>query len=92
MTDNLQFDWQQVFELTKRMMPDFRAFCASVDLLGVEEGIARDPEEAKQRLNDLQQGFGEALIFFPGGEDYRVCFVGDSLFVVKELTPPENDG
>ncbi len=36
---------------------------------------------------NLQQGFAEVLAFFPGGADYRVCFAGDSVFVVKELVP-----
>jgi hypothetical protein len=52
--------------------------------------MRKNPAEAQARLNDLQQGFGDALIFFPGGEDYRVCFAGDSLFIVKELSPDDD--
>lgn len=51
--------------------------------------IRENPDEAQSRLDDLQQGFGDALVLFPGGEDYRVCFAGDSIFVVKELAPGE---
>lgn len=78
-------------ELARRMRPGFRAFCASLDLLGMKRTIAVDQEEAIQRLDDFQQGFGDALQFYPGGNDYRVCFLGDSLFIVKELQPEEKN-
>jgi hypothetical protein len=65
---------------------------ASVDLIGMKNLMARRPGEARARLDDLQQGFGEALIFYPGGEAYRVCFAGDSAFVVRELDPDADEG
>jgi len=53
--------------------------------------IYTNPEEVLSRLDDLQQGFGEAVAtFFPGGSDYRVCFLGDSVWIVKELSPQES--
>jgi hypothetical protein len=52
--------------------------------------MENNSSEVHSRLDDLQQGFGEALLFFPGGKDYRVCFAGDSLFIVKELLPEDN--
>lgn len=78
-----------MIELAKRMRSGYRAFCASIDLLGMKETMRLNPREAVHRLDDFQQGFGDALIFFPGGKDYRVCFLADSLFVVRELTPEE---
>jgi len=72
------------------MRPSHKAFCCSIDLLGFGNMLRDRPSEAASRLNDLQQGFGEALLFFPGGDDYRVCFAGDSVFVVRELTPEED--
>jgi len=72
-----------------RMRPGYEAFCCLIDLLGIRDMLLRSPSEASQRLNDLQQAFAEAFHFFPGGKDYRVCFAGDSVFVVKEL-PPED--
>lgn len=89
MSDNLQIDWQQVVELAKRMRSGYRAFCAYIDLLDMKETMRLDPAEAIHRLDDFQQSFGEALLFFPGGKDYRVCFLADSLLVIKELTPEE---
>lgn len=89
MSDNLQFDWQELVELAKRMRSGYGAFCAYIDLLGMKETMRHNPEEAIHRLDDFQQGFGNALIFYPGGKDYRVCFLSDSLFVIKELTPEE---
>lgn len=89
MSSSLQLDWQKVVELAKRMRLGFWAFCASIDLLGMKKTMTYNPEEAIHRLNDLQQAFGDALLFFPGGGDYRVCFLADSLLIVKELTPEE---
>jgi hypothetical protein len=78
-----------IIELAKRRRSGYGAFCAFIDLLGMKKEMSLNPREAVYRLNDLQQGFGHALIFFPGGRDYRVCFLADSLLVVKELTPEE---
>ncbi len=89
MSNNLPVDWQQVIELAKRMRSGYSAFCAYIDLLGMKNTMRLDPEEAIHRLDDLQQSFGDALLFYPGGKDYRVCFLADSLLVVKELTPEE---
>jgi hypothetical protein len=76
-----------LLEAVKRGRDGFRAIAASIDLVGMKNLMARRPGEARARLDDLQQGFGEALIFHPGGEAYRVCFAGDSVFVVQELDP-----
>lgn len=82
---------QQAFELAKRTRPGFRAFCATVDLLGVSEMMMEAPKEAAQRLNDLQEGFGEALlVLYPRGPAYRMCFAGDCWFVVQEVSPDED--
>jgi len=89
MTSTL-INWNEILELVSRSRQGFNAFCATFDLLGVRSIMKNNPEEAKARLNDLQQGFGDALIFYPGGQDYRVCFAGDSLFIVKELLPEDN--
>jgi len=71
-------------DLVRRSRDGFRAFAASVDLIGIEHLL-------KARPNDLQQGFGESLEFYPGGREYRVCFAGDSLFAVLELEPQEEN-
>lgn len=78
-----------VVKLALRRRRGYQSFCAVVDLLGVRAMLKKRPSEAGSRLNDLQKGFGEATFFFPGGSDYRACFVGDSWFVVKEVTPDE---
>jgi len=90
MTKGILINWDEIFKLVSRSRQDFNAFCATFDLLGIRTMMKNDPDEAKAQLDDLQQGFGEALIFFPGGKDYRVCFAGDSLFIVKELSPEDN--
>jgi hypothetical protein len=80
----------KVFDLAARGRPGFNAFCTSIDLYGMKYTMRKNPREARARLDDLQQGFGYALTLFPGGEDYRVCFLGDSLLVVKELSPDDD--
>jgi len=90
MTKDTLDNWDKVIELVSRGQRDFNAFCATIDLLGMRSLIKSDSFEACSRLDDLQQGFGEALFFFPSEKDYRVCFAGDSLFIVKELSPEYN--
>lgn len=91
MSNNQQIDWQEIIKLGKRMRSGYKAFCAYLDLLGMQKTMKLDPDEAIHRLDDFQQGFGDALLLFPGGEDYRVCFLADSLLVIKEITPEENN-
>lgn len=78
--------------VVRRSREGFRAFAASVDLIGMKNLMATRPADARARLDDLQQGFGEALILYPGGEAYRVCFAGDSVFVIRELEPDMDEG
>jgi hypothetical protein len=53
-----------------------------IDLLGAARLSLQNRHEAAARLNDLQGGFFDGLIdFFPGGDDYRICYAGDSVFV-----------
>jgi len=73
----------------KRSRRGYQAFAASIDLIAMRSLMKLNPSEARQRVNDLQQGLGEALHFFPGGEHYRVCFAGDSAFVIREIDPDE---
>jgi hypothetical protein len=48
-----------------RSREGFRAFAATVDLIGMKaQMLAR--HQARARLDGLQQGFGEALLLFPG--------------------------
>jgi hypothetical protein len=54
--------------------------------------MVKRKDEASARLDDLQQGFGGALSIFPGGEEYRVCFATDEVFVVRELEPGADAG
>lgn len=82
--------WNQVIRLVQRKRAGFSSFCASIDLLGIRDMSVRNPAEAGERLNDLQGGLGEATSFFPGGADYRGCFLGDSWFLVREVSPDEN--
>ncbi len=81
---------EELFELAARGRQGFNAFCATLDLYATQSLMRARIEEAHARLNDLQQGFGDALVLFPGGEDYRVCFAGDSLFIVRELSPDDS--
>lgn len=90
MNESGLFNEPELLELMSRSRTGFKAFCATVDLLGMKTMIRENPIEASSRLNDLQQGFGDAFLLFPGGTDYRVCFAGDSVFVVKELAPEES--
>jgi len=80
-------DVARILEVVRRDDEGFRALAASVDLIGTSCQMAHNPTEARARLNDLQQGFGEALHLYPGGEAYRVCFAGDSVFVIREVEP-----
>ena len=84
-------DLEEIITESRRSGEGFRAFAASADLLGMKILMAKDRREARQRLNDFQQGFADALAFFPGGERYRVCSAGDSVFVVQELEPGEDE-
>jgi hypothetical protein len=83
---------EAVLRLVDRGREGFQAFAATVDLIGIKDQMVKRKHEARARLDDLQQGFGEALAFFPGGEEYRVCFAGDSVFVVRELEPGADTG
>lgn len=83
-------NWDKILELVSRGRQGFNAFCATIDLLGMRSLMKSDFLEARSRLDDLHQGFGDDLLLFPGGEDYHVCFAGDSLFIVKELSPENN--
>lgn len=76
-----------VLRLADRMRKGWTSYAATVDLLATSAMLEQNPHEAQARLNDLQQGFADGLEIFPGGEDYRVCFAGDSIFVVRELEP-----
>lgn len=74
--------------LVRRSRPGFQSFCAMIDLLGVARLSTKNRHEAAARLNDLQGGFFDGLIdFFPGGDDYRICYAGDSVFVIEEIEP-----
>lgn len=81
--------WKGVMNLVERRRPGFRSLCGAVDLLGMRRMLLKRPHEAASRLNDLQK-LPEALLFFPGGEKYRACFVGDSWFIVREVPPDED--
>jgi len=89
MSSSSKSDKSGLVELARRMRSGFQAFCASIDLYAFRSLIKSNPREALHRVNDLQRGFADALVSFPGGSDYRVCFAGDSVFVVKELQPEE---
>lgn len=79
-------------KLAERMRSGFRAYCAHLDLTGMRETMKHNRNEALHRLNDFQQGLGDALTIYPGGHDYRVCFLADSAIVVKELKPGDDSG
>jgi hypothetical protein len=83
---------EDLLRLVNRGRAGFQAFAATVDLIGIKDQMVKRKHEARARLDDLQQGLGEALWFFPGGEEYRVCFAGDSVFVVRELEPDADTG
>jgi hypothetical protein len=80
-------DDARIVEMVHRGAEGFWALAASVDLIGMSAQMVQNPCEARARLNDLQQGFGEALCLYPGGAVYRVCFAGDSVFVIREIEP-----
>ena len=63
---------EELFELIARGRRGFNTFFAIIDLLGIRSMMKSRIDEAHVRLDDLHQGFGDALIFFPGGEDYRL--------------------
>ena len=77
----------EFWELMCRGRGGFQAFVATIDLLGMQAMMLKRPSEARARIDDLQQSFGGVLPLYPGGESYRVCFAGDSLFVVREIEP-----
>ena len=89
MIENMSNNRDKIEELVSRGRQGFNAFCATIDLLGIRSMMKKNSSEACSRLDNLHQGFGDTLLFFPGGKDYRVCFAGDSLFIVKELLPED---
>src|SRR5690625_3823405 len=82
--------WDGVRELVDRRRQGYMSCCLNVDLLGVKAMLERDPREAGIRLNALQRGLAEATLFFPGADQYRACFAGDSWFLVREISPEES--
>lgn len=92
MNDSSILDWEEILRLAMRMKQGYQAFCAHIDLLGTKSYSKNNPREMLHRLDDFQQGFGDALVFFPGGEDYHVCFLADTILVVKELEGKKNSG
>jgi hypothetical protein len=88
-------DGDREFEdtLMRRVMrsrPGYRAFCATVDLLGMTRMLDENAWEAMHRLNDLQSAFVSSTLFFPGDGLERACFAGDSWFFVREVGPDED--
>src|ERR1039457_6655152 len=57
----LLMDDARIIEMVHRDAEGFWALAASLDLIGMSAQMAHYPPEARARLNDLQQGFGEAL-------------------------------
>ncbi len=84
--------FEDLLRLVNRLRHGFQAFAATVDLIGIKDQMAKRKHEVRSRLDDLQQGFGAALSVFPGAEKYRVCFAGDSVFVVREREPEADTG
>jgi hypothetical protein len=79
---------EDFFSLIRRSRPGFQSVWAMIDLLGVARLSIKNRREALERLNDLQGGVFDGLIdFFPGGDEYRICYGGDSVFVVEEIDP-----
>lgn len=74
-----------------RSREGYRAFCATIDLLGVSQLLEQDPAEAMSRLNDLQLAFAHGTLIFPGDAQERACFAGDSWFFVREVAPDEDE-
>lgn len=83
---------EDMLRLVNRGREGFQAFAATVDLVGIKNQMVKRKDEARARLDDLQQGFGGALSIFPEGEEYRVCFATDEVFVVRELDPGADAG
>ncbi len=83
-------DIAKINENLKRTAPGHTAFCATIDLLGSRSMLVNNPDELADRLNELQQGLGPALLKFPGGENYRVCLAGDCIFAVREIGPEQD--
>jgi len=86
----VEFD-DQLLRRVNRSRKGYTALAATIDLLAIRSMTSTDPREARQRLNDLQGGVSASITLYPGGADYRVCFAGDSVFLVQELEP-EVDG
>ena len=86
----MEFD-DQLLRRVNRSRKGYTALAATIDLLAIRSMTSTDPREARQRLNDLQGGVSASITLYPGGADYRVCFAGDSVFLVQELEP-EVDG
>src|SRR5688500_5436474 len=79
---------EDFLRLIRRGRSGFQSFCAMIDLLGAARLSVQNRHEAAARLNDLQGGFFDGLIdLFAGGDGYRVCYAGDSVFVVEEIDP-----
>jgi hypothetical protein len=72
-----------------RSRPGCRAMAASIDLCARSDDLEKKLWEAHARIEDLYYNFAEALLLFPGGSDYRACFFGETVWVVREVRPNE---
>jgi len=81
----------ELLRRVERSRSGYRAFCATIDLLGVTRMLKDDPQEAMSRLNDLQLSFAHASLFFPSDAEERACFAGDSWFIVREIRPDDDE-
>lgn len=79
-------DENELFELIKNTETYKKTFCASIDLLGVSSLIGKSSTNLNMRLYNLYSGFWSSHNLYPVYDSYNICFAGDSIFIVNDLT------
>lgn len=82
-------DENELFELIKNTELYHVTFCASIDLLGISSLIGKPNTNLNMRLYNLYSGFWAANEIYPIPTRYQICFAGDSIFIINELTIEE---
>ena len=64
-------------------------FCASIDLLGTSSLLNRADTNLIDRLYNLYYSFQAADQDYPLSNDVRVCYIADSIWLIREFTIKE---
>ena len=86
---NLPRNADELFEMIRNTELYNKTFCASIDLLGIKSLIGKANTNLNTRLYNLYSSFHAAYTNYPLSEDIRVCYIGDSIWIIKEFSIEE---